>query len=216
MLDVLHKVKRPTKNKTCNSGTKDAHIHPLPCFINNHYGFWKITFGYQAKVTQKVRKSVYNIKTYFKQFFNFLERTSTFIIALFRAIYRSSYPDVFTKKRRSVTGSFFVRGVLWVTASVYIQHVPTGIHLFRVKIEKLESTNLINRSASWTVNFGQISHLVVVLLFLTLSTWLIFDLSHRKKNKSEADLGPTDHLRWSSLWQYNIRKSFRINKAVPI
>ena len=98
MLDVLHKVKRPTKNKTCNSGTKDAHIHPLPCFINNHYGFWKITFGYQAKVTQKVRKSVYNIKTYFKQFFNFLERTSTFIIALFRAIYRSSYPDVFTKK----------------------------------------------------------------------------------------------------------------------
>ena len=98
MLDVLHKVKRPTKNKTCNSGTKDAHIHPLPCFISNHYGFWKITFGYQAKVTQKVRKSVYNIKTYFKQFFNFLERTSTFIIALFRAIYRSSYPDVFTKK----------------------------------------------------------------------------------------------------------------------
>ena len=98
MLDVLHKVKRPTKNKTCNSGTKDAHIHPLPCFINNHYGFWKITFGYQAKVTQKVRKSVYNIKTYFKQFFNFLERTSTFIIALFRAIYRSSYSDVFTKK----------------------------------------------------------------------------------------------------------------------
>ena len=180
MLDVLHKVKRPTKNKTCNSGTKDAHIHPLPCFINNHYGFWKITFGYQAKVTQKVRKSVYNIKTYFKQFFNFLERTSTFIIALFRAIYRSSYPDVFTKKRRSVTGSFFVRGVLWVTASVYIQHVPTGIHLFRVKIEKLESTNLINRSVSWTVNFGQISHLGAPL-FDSVDLVNFWSFSQKKK-----------------------------------
>ena len=30
-------------------------------------------------------KSVYNIKRYFKQFFTFLERTSTFIISLFRA-----------------------------------------------------------------------------------------------------------------------------------
>ena len=70
-----------------------------------------------------------------------------------------------------------------MTASVYIQHVPTGIHLFRVKIEKLQSTDLINRSASLTVNFGQISHLVVVLFFLTLSTWLIFDLSHRKKKQ---------------------------------
>ena len=53
------------------------------------------------------------------------------------------------------------------------------------------------------VNFGQISHFVVVLFFLTLnmqmSTWLNFNLSHRKKNKPEADLGPTDHLRWSSL-----------------
>ena len=51
-----------------------------------------------VKVTQKVRKSVYNIKRCFKQFFTFLERTSTFIIALFRAIYGSSYPDVFIKK----------------------------------------------------------------------------------------------------------------------
>ena len=46
----------------------------------------------------KVRKSAYNIKRHFKQFFTFLERTSTFIISLFRAIYRSSYPDVFTRK----------------------------------------------------------------------------------------------------------------------
>ena len=103
-------------------------------------------------------KSVYNIKRYFKQFFTFLERTSTFIISLFRAIYRSSYPDVFTRKcvllqlRSIVTeeypcGTFacifscklskyswntFLEKHLWMTASV-----PTGIHLFRVKIEKL-------------------------------------------------------------------------------
>ena len=81
MLDILHKVKWPTE---CNSGTKDAHIHPLSCFINNHYGLKKLTFGYQAKVTQKNRKSVYNIKMYFKQFFTFLERISTIIIYLER------------------------------------------------------------------------------------------------------------------------------------
>ena len=125
MLDVLHKVKRPTKNKTCNSGTKDAHIHPLPCFINNHYGFWKITFGYQAKVTQKVRKSVYNIKTYFKQFFNFLERTSTFIIALFRAIYRSSYPDVFTKKGVLLQVVFlFEEFYGWLLLYIFSMYLP--------------------------------------------------------------------------------------------
>ena len=80
MLDVLHKVKRPTKNETCNSGTKDANIHPLSCFIINHYRFWKLTFGHQAKVIQKVTKSVYNIKRYFRQFFTVLEGTSTFKI----------------------------------------------------------------------------------------------------------------------------------------
>ena len=35
---------------------------------------------------------------YLKQFFTFLERTSTFTICLFREIYRSSSPDVFIKK----------------------------------------------------------------------------------------------------------------------
>ena len=145
MLHALHKVKRPTENKTCNSGTKDAHIHPLSCFINNRYGFWKLTFGHQVKVKQKVRKSVYNIKRYFKQFFTFLERTSTFIISLFRTIYRGSYPDVFTKK------SFLLQVVLlfkafsgWLLLYVWkwMQHVPTRMHLFRVKIEILQSTKL--------------------------------------------------------------------------
>ena len=94
----------------------------------------------------------------------------------------------------------------------WIQHMPTGIHLFRVKIAKLQSTKLTIKT--------QISHFVVVLFFLTLnmqmSTWLNFNLSHRKKNKPEADLGPTDHLRWSSLWQYNIRKSFHITMQLQL
>ena len=99
MPDVLRKIKWPTENKTqdCNSGTKVAHIHPPSCFINDHYRLWKITICHQAKVTQKVRKKVSNIKMYFNQFFILLERTSTFIIFLFRVIYRSSSPDVFTK-----------------------------------------------------------------------------------------------------------------------
>ena len=33
------------------------------------------------------------------------------------------------------------------------------------------------------------------------------------EKKTERDLGPTDHPRWSSLWQYNIKKSFPIDEA---
>ena len=47
---------------------------------------------------------------YVKQFFTFLERSSTFIIALFRVIYRSSSSDVFSKK-----------GVLLQVRSVFIE-----------------------------------------------------------------------------------------------
>ena len=59
----------------------------LSCFINNHH-------GHQAKVTHKVKKSVYNIEMYFKQFFICLERTSAFTTSIFRTIYRSSSPDL--------------------------------------------------------------------------------------------------------------------------
>ena len=102
MLDVLHKSKWSNEKKTwdCNSGTKDAHINPLLCFINNHHD----VFGHQRK-SPKVRKSINNIKMYFKQFFTFLQRTPTFIISLLKAIYRSSSPGAFTKKRRSATGT---------------------------------------------------------------------------------------------------------------
>ena len=141
-------------------------MNPLSCFINNHFGFWKLTFGHQVKVTQKVRKSVY-----FKQFFTFLERTSTFIISLIRAIYRSSYSDVFTQKSvllqvRSIfpeeypcgtfawifscklsiysKNTFLEKNSGWLLLYIWkwIQHVPTSIHLFRVKIEKLQSAKL--------------------------------------------------------------------------
>ena len=67
-------------------------------FFNNHYGFWKPTFVHQVNVTYKVRKRVYNIEMYFKQFFTWLKRTSTFITALFRTLYRGNSPNVFSKK----------------------------------------------------------------------------------------------------------------------
>ena len=84
---------------------------------------------------------------YIKQFFNFLERTSTFIISLFRVIYRSSSSDVFNKKGillqvRSIFTEEFICGTFawmfscklsnylhnvflekhfWMTASVYMK-----------------------------------------------------------------------------------------------
>ena len=71
----------------------------LSCFINNCYGFWNLTFGHQAKVTYKVRKSVYNIEMYFKQISTCLEKTSAFITSTFRTIYISSLLEVLSKKR---------------------------------------------------------------------------------------------------------------------
>ena len=69
-------------------------IYPsLSCFFNNDCGFWKLTFGHQAKVAYKVRKSVYSIE----KFFTCLERSSIFITFRFRTIYRSSFPEVFSK-----------------------------------------------------------------------------------------------------------------------
>ena len=133
------------------------------------------------------------------------------MISLFRAIYKSSYPDVFTKKafcyryvaylqrnthakllrRCSPINCLNIRrtpflkntsGWLLLYIWKWIQHVPTGIHLFRVKIAKLQSTKLTIKT--------QISHFVVVLFFLTLnmqmSTWLNFNLSHRKKKQTRG------------------------------
>ena len=69
----------------------------LLCFINNQCDFWKLTFGHKANVTHKVRKSVYKIEIYFK-FFTCLEKTFIFITPIFRTIYRSKSPEVFSKK----------------------------------------------------------------------------------------------------------------------
>ena len=84
---------------------------------------------------------------YVKQFFTFLERSSTFIIALFRVIYRSKSSDVFSKKgvllqvrstftEEFICGTFawmfscklsnysynaFLEKHFWMTASVYMK-----------------------------------------------------------------------------------------------
>ena len=89
----------------------------------------QLIFGYQAKVTYKVRKSVYNIEMYFKQFFTCLERTSTFITSIFRTIYRSSSPEVFSKK-----------GVLLQICSIFTEEYSwshTFAWMFSCKLSKL-------------------------------------------------------------------------------
>ena len=47
---------------------KDVYVPPLSCFNYNHYGFWKLTFLHNAKFMYKIRRGVYNIEMYFKQF----------------------------------------------------------------------------------------------------------------------------------------------------
>ena len=134
------------------------------CFISNHYGF----FGHQVRVTQKVRKSVKNIKMYL--FFTFLDRTSTFIIYLERYteavlqtlllkkafcyryvayLQRNTYAELLHGSspvnclniRRT---PFFKNISGWLVLYIWewIHHVPTSIHLFRVKKEKLQSSKL--------------------------------------------------------------------------
>ena len=39
---------------------------PLSCFINNYYGFWKLTFSDQVKIMYEVGQGIYNIEMYFK------------------------------------------------------------------------------------------------------------------------------------------------------
>ena len=102
-----------------------------------------ITFGHQAEVTYKVRKSVCNIEMYFKQFFTCLERNPKFITSIFRTIYRSSSPEVLSKKGVPLQMcSMFTEEYRWRQTFAWMwkwmQHMLAGIHLFRVKIEKLE------------------------------------------------------------------------------
>ena len=80
--DALRKVKRvlDIKLKTTIRVPKTYLYPPLSRFINNHYGFWKLIFCHQAKVSYKVRKGGYNLQMYFKQFF----------IHIFRTIFRFS------------------------------------------------------------------------------------------------------------------------------
>ena len=107
-------------------------LDSFSCFSNNHYGF----FDHQAKGTQKVRKSVNDIKMYFKQFFTFLERTFTFRISLFRATYRSSSPDAFTKK-----------GVLLQVRSIFTEEYPCGTFawMFSCKLSKYSQDTFLEK-----------------------------------------------------------------------
>ena len=83
---------------------------PFFVFFNNHIVIWKLIFGHQVKLTYKVRKSVFITEMYFKKFFTCLERTSTFITSIFRTIYRSSFPEVFS-----------IKGVLLQISSIFTE-----------------------------------------------------------------------------------------------
>ena len=53
------------------------------------------------------------MEIYFKGFFNYLEKTSTFITSIFRTIYRSGSPEVFSKN-----------GVLLQICSTFTEEYP--------------------------------------------------------------------------------------------
>ena len=102
-----------------------------PSFVFYQQPLWllKTNLGHQAKVTYKVRKSVFNIEIYFKQFFTCLERISTFITSIFRTIYRSSSPEV-----------FFEKGVLLQICSIFAEEYSwshTFAWMFSCKLSKL-------------------------------------------------------------------------------
>ena len=131
-----------------------------PSFVFDRQPLWflKATFGHQAKVTQKVRKSASNIKMYFEQFFIFLQKISTFITFLLKKVFCYRYVAYLQRNTHAellhgcspvnclnIRRTPFLKNTSgWLLLYIWkwIQHVPTGIHLFRVKIEKLQSTKL--------------------------------------------------------------------------
>ena len=137
--------------------------------------------------TYKFWQSVYNIKTYFKQFFTCLERTSTFITSMFRTIYRSSSPDVFSKKdvqlsevtllhKCSPVNWLNIRGTpfLKATSGWLLLHIWKWIKT-RTRCKLCSSLTIKTpEQRNWCsfgvliVNFEQISHFVLVLF---LSVW---------------------------------------------
>ena len=93
MFDILHKVSRPTEITGLRLQFRYQGHTYRPSFVLYRQPLWflKATFGHQAKVTQKVRKSASNIKMYFEQFFIFLQKISTFITFLLKKVFCYRY-----------------------------------------------------------------------------------------------------------------------------
>ena len=131
---------------------------PSFVFYRKPLWFLKATFAHQAKVTQKVRKSASNIKMYFEQFFIFLQKISTFITFLLKKVFCYRYVAYLQRNTHAellhgcspvnclnIRRTPFLKNTSgWLLLYIWkwIQHEPTGIHLFRIKIEKLQSTKL--------------------------------------------------------------------------
>ena len=147
-------------------------------FYRQPLWFLKATFGYQAKVTQKVRKSASNIKVYFEQFFIFLEKISTFITFLLKKAFCYRYVAYLRRNTHaellhgcSAVNCLNIRrtpflkntsGWLLLYIWKWIQHKPTGIHLFRIKIEKLQSTKLTIKHQNDKISFSLVAWLLTM------------------------------------------------------
>ena len=119
-----------------------TYIYPLFCVLSTTTLVSKNwPLATKRKGTYKGRKSVYNIEMYFKQFFTSLKRTSTFITIIFRALYRSSSPEVFSEK-----------GVLPQICSIFTEEYSwshTFAWMFSCKLSKLFVEHL-----SWKAPLG--------------------------------------------------------------
>ena len=147
----------PTRESAFNIATQipKTYIYPhLLCFFNNHIGIWKRIFGHQVKLTYKVRKSVFIIEMYFKQFFTCLERTSTFITSIFRTTYRSSFPE-----------GFSIKGVLLQICSVFTEeYLRIRIRIKKCDFNTFEVTLLHGYSPVNCLNYSYI--------FLEMHHWV--------------------------------------------
>ena len=102
----------PTRQSAFKIATQipKTYIYPLFCVFQQPHCHLKTNLWPPVKLTYKVRKSVFITEMYFKKFFTCLERTSTFITSIFRTIYRSSFPEVFS-----------IKGVLLQTSSIFTE-----------------------------------------------------------------------------------------------
>ena len=107
--------------------------------------------------------------------------------------------------------AFWYRYVAYLQRNTYVELLHGFSPLNCLNIRR---TPFLKNISGWLLLFlwKSIQQVVTGTHLFRVKLELIF---LTKKKKLGIDLGTTDYLQWSSLWQYNIRKSFRIDKAAP-